>query len=50
MKIEKNKLRKAADVAKTKANEAKAVKDTPTLDGLMMKIDALEARISALEA
>jgi hypothetical protein len=50
MKIDKKKLLKSADIAKTKADNAKAAMDTPTLQTLLRKIIELEARIKILEA
>tara|TARA_R110000787_G_scaffold139023_2_gene252676 strand:+ start:1628 stop:1783 length:156 start_codon:yes stop_codon:yes gene_type:complete len=49
MKIDKTKLRKAAGIAKAKADEAKAAKDAPSLQGMAKQIADLTARIEALE-
>jgi hypothetical protein len=49
MKIDKTKLRKAADIAKAKADEAKAAKDVATVQGLTNQIADLIKRIEALE-
>tara|TARA_R110000787_G_scaffold267299_1_gene373620 strand:- start:1 stop:159 length:159 start_codon:yes stop_codon:yes gene_type:complete len=50
MNIDKSKLRKSADIAKAKADEAKAAKNEPTVQSLLNKINELEVRLAALEA
>jgi hypothetical protein len=50
MKIDKTKLLKAKDIAKVQADEAKAAKDAPSLQGMAQKIAALEARLATLES